>query len=68
MSDKDAKTPNDTDNTEDAVDTPPDEDRGGGLEPKDSRNVTGTAVTEDGRWTGAAVRPEEGPSVPKPKK
>ncbi|MFC3309459.1 hypothetical protein [Blastomonas aquatica] len=41
---------------------------GGGLVPKDSRNVTGTAVVEgDGRWTGAAVHPEEGPKVPKPK-
>lgn len=40
---------------------------GGGLVPKDSRNVTGTAVVEDGRWTGAAVFPEEGPKVPKPK-
>jgi hypothetical protein len=39
----------------------------GGLEPKDSRNVTGTAKTEDGRWTGAAVFPEEGPKVPKSK-
>lgn len=40
---------------------------GGGLEPKDSRNVTGTAVVEDGRWTGASVKPEEGPKVPEPK-
>lgn len=41
---------------------------GGGLVPKDSRNVTGTAVVEgDGRWTGAAVHPEEGPKVPEPK-
>lgn len=40
---------------------------GGGLVPKDSRNVTGTATTEDGRWTGAAVKPEDGPQVPKPK-
>ena len=41
--------------------------QGGGLTPNDSRNVTGTAVTEDGRWTGAAVKPDEGPSVPEPK-
>ncbi|MDM7957707.1 hypothetical protein [Blastomonas sp.] len=39
----------------------------GGLTPKDSRNVTGTAVVEDGRWTGASVHPEEGPKVPEPK-
>ena len=62
MTDKDSKKPDDT---EHAVDTPPDENRGGGLEPKDSCNVTGTAVTQDGRWTGAAARPEEGPSIPK---
>ncbi|WP_152414810.1 hypothetical protein [Blastomonas sp. AAP53] len=36
----------------------------GGLVPKDSRNVTGTTKVEDGRWTGAAVHPEEGPKVP----
>src|ERR1700712_5648620 len=28
----------------------------GELEPNDSRNVTGTAVTPDGRWTGQAGR------------
>lgn len=40
----------------------------GGLVPKDSRNVTGTAVVKgDGRWAGAAVHPEEGPKVPTPK-
>ena len=44
-----------------------DKRKGGGLVPDDSRNVTGTAVVEDGRWTGAAVFPEEGPKVPKPK-
>lgn len=31
---------------------------GSELEPKDSRNVTGTAHTPDGRWSGDA--PEEG--------
>ncbi|PXW78016.1 hypothetical protein C7451_103124 [Blastomonas natatoria] len=44
-----------------------DKRKGGGLVPDDSRNVTGTAAVEDGRWTGAAVFPEEGPKVPKPK-
>jgi hypothetical protein len=44
-----------------------DKRKGGGLVPDDSRNVTGAAVVEDGRWTGASVFPEEGPKVPKPK-
>lgn len=30
---------------------------GGEYEPKDSRNVTGTATTPDGRWTNKEARP-----------
>ena len=30
---------------------------GGEYEPKDSRNVTGTASTPDGRWTRKAAKP-----------
>lgn len=52
--------------TERPAKVPQDHDDGG-LTPKDSRNVTGTAVVEDGRWTGASVHPEEGPKVPEPK-
>ena len=33
---------------------------GGELEPKDSRNVTGTAHTPDGRWSGDAPEEEHG--------
>lgn len=29
----------------------------GEFEPKDSRNVTGTASTPDGRWTGQSAEP-----------
>jgi len=33
---------------------------GSELEPKDSRNVTGTAHTPDGRWSGDAPKPGQG--------
>jgi len=36
----------------------------GEYEPEDSRNVTGTACTPDGRWTNAAGKPPKG--VPNP--
>ncbi|MDE2405146.1 MAG: hypothetical protein KGM17_10830 [Sphingomonadales bacterium] len=29
-------------------------------EPEDSRNITGTASTPDGRWTNAAGKPPKG--------
>ncbi len=32
----------------------------GEYEPKDSRNITGTAHTPDGRWTGDKVKPGHG--------
>ena len=69
MTDTDATNPNKARETP-ANGTKPvshEKRQSGGLEPKDSRNVTGTAKTEDGRWTGAAVRPEEGPKVPETK-
>jgi len=36
----------------------------GEYEPEDSRNVTGTASTPDGRWTNTAGKPPKG--VPNP--
>lgn len=45
----------------------------GEYEPEDSRNVTGTASTPDGRWTNRAGKPPKGvpnpgdrPATPKP--
>lgn len=32
----------------------------GKYEPRDSRNVTGTAATTDGRWTNTGKKPPEG--------
>jgi hypothetical protein len=37
----------------------------GELEPKDSRNVTGTARTPDGRWSGDAAEGPGGELEPK---
>jgi hypothetical protein len=71
MTDGDASEPRDGPNVQKHGErerhTAIDEDSGSELEPKDSRNVTGTAKTKDGRWTGAAVRPEDGPRIPKAK-
>lgn len=38
----------------------------GEYEPNDSRNVTGTASTPDGRWTNKAGKPPEGVPDSKP--
>jgi hypothetical protein len=38
----------------------------GEYEPDDSRNVTGTATTEDGRWTNPGRTPPEGVPEDKP--
>lgn len=40
----------------------------GEYEPEDSRNITGTEVTEDGRWTDQAGKPPKGVPSEKPMK
>jgi hypothetical protein len=37
---------------------------GGEYEPKDSRNVTGTASTPDGRWTNPSANPPNAAGAP----
>lgn len=37
---------------------------GGEYEPKDSRNVTGTASTPDGRWTNSSAKPPNAAGAP----